>query len=75
MRSKNYWAQLLTYQHNHQKRSRKMEAVIKRNDVVRVNNILWTAKVDVENFISKIRETLPEDKRGKDLPRIIFYQF
>jgi hypothetical protein len=63
MRSKNYWAQLLTYQHNHQKRSRKMDAVIKRNDVVRVNNILWTAKVDVDNFINYLRKILPEDKR------------
>jgi selenocysteine lyase/cysteine desulfurase len=68
MRSKNYWAQLLTYQHNHQKRSRKMDAVIKRNDVVRVNNILWTAKVDVDNFINYLRKILPEDKRGKSHP-------
>jgi hypothetical protein len=45
-----------------------MDAVIKRNDVVRVNNILWTAKVDVDNFINYLRKILPEDKRGKSHP-------
>lgn len=45
-----------------------MDAVIKKNDVVRVNNILWAAKVDVDNYIAKLRKMLPEDKRGKKQP-------
>lgn len=53
-----------------------MDAVIKRNDVVRVNNILWTAKVDVDNFINYLRKILPEDKRGKSHTwNNFFYRF